>query len=102
MAVLDIRQRTGWLFMGVIVGHILLISAQVNTQRGVPVLEEVAGWGTREIRRLLERHGLVIAEWERVRTDWLTITESATRDASDAAPVEAPDDPPGPRLVVTR
>ena len=68
----------------------------------VPVLEEVAGWGTREIRRLLERHGLVIAEWERVRTDWLTITESATRDASDAAPVEAPDDPPGPRLVVTR
>ena len=68
----------------------------------VPVLEEVAGWGTREIRRLLERHGLVIAEWERVRTDWLTITESATRDASDAAPVETPDDPPGPRLVVTR
>jgi rod shape-determining protein MreC len=41
MAVLDIRQRTGWLFMGVVVGHILLISAQVNTQRGVPMLEEV-------------------------------------------------------------
>ena len=72
----------------------------------VPVLEEVAGWGTREIRRLLERHGLVIAEWERVRTDWLTITESATPDAADGADavpsLDAPAEPPVPRLVVTR
>jgi cell shape-determining protein MreC len=41
MAVLDIRQRTGWLFLAVIVAHIVLISAQVNTKRGVPMLEEV-------------------------------------------------------------
>ncbi len=39
MALLDIRQRTGWLFMAVVVGHILLISTQVSTRRGVPVLE---------------------------------------------------------------
>lgn len=51
MAVLDIRQRTGWLFMGVIVGHILLISAQVNTQRGVPVLEEYTFGTFAEIQR---------------------------------------------------
>jgi rod shape-determining protein MreC len=51
MAVLDIRQRTGWLFMGVIVGHILLISAQVNTRRGVPVLEEVAFGSFAEVQR---------------------------------------------------
>jgi rod shape-determining protein MreC len=51
MAVLDIRQRTGWLFMAVIVGHILLISAQVNTQRGVPVLEEVTFGTFAEIQR---------------------------------------------------
>jgi 2-hydroxy-3-keto-5-methylthiopentenyl-1-phosphate phosphatase len=74
----------------------------------VPVLEEVAGWGTREIRRLFERHGLVIQEWDRVRTDWLTITESATQDAAvelaAAAAASKPDsdDPPGPRLVVAR
>ena len=37
MALLDIRQRTGWLFMAIIVGHIVLISAQVNTRRGVPI-----------------------------------------------------------------
>ena len=51
MAVLDIRQRTGWLFMAVIVGHILLISAQVNTQRGVPLLEEVTFGTFAEVQR---------------------------------------------------
>jgi rod shape-determining protein MreC len=51
MAVLDIRQRTGWLFLAVIVGHILLISAQVNTQRGVPMLEEVTFGTFAEIQR---------------------------------------------------
>ena len=51
MAVLDIRQRTGWLFMAVIVGHVLLISAQVNTQRGVPLLEEVTFGSFAEVQR---------------------------------------------------
>src|SRR5688500_2425358 len=51
MPVLDIRQRTGWLFMGVVVGHILLISAQVNTQRGVPMLEEVTFGTFAEVQR---------------------------------------------------
>ena len=39
MAILDIRQRAGYLFLAVMLGHILLISAQVNTRAGVPVLE---------------------------------------------------------------
>ena len=73
----------------------------------VPVLEEVAGYGTREIRRLFERHGLVIQEWDRVRTDWITITESATREDAVAAALAAESAPatdaePGPRLVVAR
>lgn len=41
MAFLDIRQRSGYLFLAVIVGHILLISAQVNSKSGVPALESV-------------------------------------------------------------
>jgi rod shape-determining protein MreC len=41
MALLDIRQRAGYLFLAVIVGHLLLISAQVSSRRGVPILEEV-------------------------------------------------------------
>lgn len=51
MAVLDIRQRTGWLFMAVIVGQILLISAQVNSERGVPMLEEVTFGTFAEVQR---------------------------------------------------
>lgn len=51
MAVLDIRQRTGWLFFTVIVGHIILISAQVNTRRGVPVLEAVTFGAFAEVQR---------------------------------------------------
>jgi rod shape-determining protein MreC len=38
---LDVRIRTGWLFLAVVVGHIVLISAQVNTQRGMPLFEAV-------------------------------------------------------------
>lgn len=41
MALLDIRQRAGYLFLAVMLGHIILISAQVNSRAGVPVLEEV-------------------------------------------------------------
>lgn len=39
MALLDIRQRAGYLFLTVLLGHIILISAQVNTKGGVPALE---------------------------------------------------------------
>jgi rod shape-determining protein MreC len=38
---LDIRQRTGYLFLAVTVGHVILISAQVQSKTGVPVLGSV-------------------------------------------------------------
>jgi len=43
----------------------------------VPVLEEIAGFGPSQIRSLFEGQGLVIQEWDRVRTDWLTIRDGA-------------------------
>jgi phosphoserine phosphatase len=43
----------------------------------VPVLEETAGYTTAEIRELFEAHGLMIQEWDKVRTDWLTIRDGA-------------------------
>ncbi|HVZ23079.1 MAG TPA: rod shape-determining protein MreC [Vicinamibacterales bacterium] len=52
MPVLDIRQRTGWLFLAVIVGHIILISAQVNSSRGVPLLEDVTFALFAEVQRV--------------------------------------------------
>jgi rod shape-determining protein MreC len=51
MAVLDIRQRAGYLFLAVIFGHILLISAQVNSRTGVPVLEAVTFGIVAEVQR---------------------------------------------------
>jgi phosphoserine phosphatase len=49
----------------------------------VPVLEEIGGYEPSQIRSLFEEHGLLIQEWDRVRTDWLTITEGA-RDLATA------------------
>ncbi len=41
MALLDVRRRSGYLFLTVLLGHVILISAQVNSRSGVPVLEAV-------------------------------------------------------------
>ena len=38
---LDIRQRTGYLFLAVTLGHVILISAQVQSKSGVGVLSSV-------------------------------------------------------------
>ena len=51
MAILDIRQRAGYLLLAVSLGHILLISAQVNSRRGVPVLEAVTFGAFAEAQR---------------------------------------------------
>jgi rod shape-determining protein MreC len=52
MALEDFRQRTGYLFVAVTIAHIILISAQVNTQRGVPVLEAVTFGVFAEVQRV--------------------------------------------------
>ena len=52
MALLDIRQRTGYLFLTVMLGHVILISAQVNTRRGVPVLQVVTFGLFAEVQRV--------------------------------------------------
>jgi rod shape-determining protein MreC len=51
MALVDIRQRSGYLFVGVILAHILLISAQVSSRSGVPVLEAVTFGVFSEVQR---------------------------------------------------
>jgi 2-hydroxy-3-keto-5-methylthiopentenyl-1-phosphate phosphatase len=39
----------------------------------VPILEKVVGWQQPEIREFFESHGLLVQEWAKVRTDWLTL-----------------------------
>lgn len=51
MAILDIRLRAGYLFGAVTIGHIVLISAQVTTDRGVPMLEAVTFGVFAEVQR---------------------------------------------------
>ncbi|HET6959537.1 MAG TPA: rod shape-determining protein MreC [Vicinamibacterales bacterium] len=51
MALVDIRQRSGYLFLVVTLGQILLISAQVNTKSGVPVIERVTFGVFSEVQR---------------------------------------------------
>jgi phosphoserine phosphatase len=56
----------------------------------VPILEEIAGYEPSRIRALFERNGFLIHEWDKVRTDWLTIRESA---AIQADPLDAAGSP---------
>ena len=43
----------------------------------IPVLEDILGYSRNQIRGLFEQHGVLIQEWDRIRTDWLTIREGA-------------------------
>jgi len=52
MAVVDIRQRTGYFFLALIVGHVILISTQVTTRRGVPLLEAAVFGTFAEVQRV--------------------------------------------------
>ncbi len=54
-----------------------------------PILEEVAGWERYRIRSFFEANGMLIQEWERVRTDWLTVrpaVEPPTIESVTAVP----------------
>jgi HAD superfamily phosphoserine phosphatase-like hydrolase len=43
----------------------------------VPILEKIVGWERAPIRQFFESRGLLIQEWDRVRTDWLTLRPAA-------------------------
>jgi phosphoglycolate phosphatase-like HAD superfamily hydrolase len=55
----------------------------------IPVLEDILGYNRNQIRALFERHGVLIQEWDRVRTDWLTIREGAGSILTPASPSSA-------------
>ena len=64
MAVVDIRRRTGYLFLAVIVAHVILISTQVTTRRGVPMLDAAIFGVFAEVQRGAN------AVMTSVRTSW--------------------------------
>jgi hypothetical protein len=48
-----------------------------------PIFEDIVGWDRLRIRNFFESCGMLIQEWERVRTDWLTL-RPAIRDDDQA------------------
>ena len=50
----------------------------------VPILEELLGWNSTRIRALFESRGLLLREWDKVRTDSLTISEAPGSPASES------------------
>jgi rod shape-determining protein MreC len=51
MALVDIGQRPGYLFTALTVVHIVLISVQVNTDRGIPIIEAITFGAFAEVQR---------------------------------------------------
>lgn len=64
MALLDIRQRAGYLFVAVLLGHVILISAQVQSKSGVPLITGVTFGVFAEVQRATS------AAVSRVRDSW--------------------------------
>lgn len=48
----------------------------------IPILEEILGWEASRIRLFLESHGILIREWDKVRTDWVTLSRDLTNPAA--------------------
>src|SRR5437660_837622 len=55
----------------------------------IPILERIVGWRSAEIRDFFESYALRLHEWEKARTDRVTIVGSSMIPAA-AAPKEAP------------
>ena len=51
----------------------------------IPVLEEILGYDSVRIRSFFEARGLQLHEWDKVRTDWLTITGSVSGSLGEPA-----------------
>lgn len=49
-----------------------------------PILEDIVGWDRLRIRGFFESYGMLIQEWERVRTDWLTLRPAASEEVRTA------------------
>jgi 2-hydroxy-3-keto-5-methylthiopentenyl-1-phosphate phosphatase len=47
----------------------------------IPILEDVVGWDQQRIRAFFDRHGFVVSEWDKVRTDSVTLTRATSAAA---------------------
>src|ERR1035438_2618316 len=53
----------------------------------IPILEDILGWNSIRIRAFFESHGFLLQEWDKVRTDSLTISKVSSRASRTATMV---------------
>jgi HAD superfamily phosphoserine phosphatase-like hydrolase len=49
-----------------------------------PILEGIVGWQRPQVREFFEQRGFLIQEWDRVRTEWLTLRSADSARAESA------------------
>jgi phosphoserine phosphatase len=54
----------------------------------LPILEKIVGWNQAQVRDFFESHGLLVQEWARVRTDWLTLRPASRPELAQSAAAE--------------
>jgi HAD superfamily phosphoserine phosphatase-like hydrolase len=52
----------------------------------VPILEDVLGWDSAKIRSYFEAHGFALREWDKVRTDTITLCPTGAQIQMAASP----------------
>jgi HAD superfamily phosphoserine phosphatase-like hydrolase len=87
---LHVNQRDGFTIAVSEARHIAQIAKRTVLSSSalavlVPILEEIAGWDRSRIRAMFEDKGLLIQEWEKVQTDWLTFSNSRATEPLDKA-----------------
>jgi HAD superfamily phosphoserine phosphatase-like hydrolase len=51
----------------------------------IPILEDILGWSSTQIRAFFETHGFLLQEWDKVRTDSLTISKVTSHSHAEAS-----------------
>src|SRR5438270_1324367 len=51
----------------------------------VPILEKILGWERPQIRQFFESYGFLTQEWDKVRTDWLTLRAAKNQGQAAAS-----------------
>jgi len=54
----------------------------------IPILEDILGWNSIRIRALFEEHGFLLQEWDKVRTDSLTIARATDTAAAAGGEIQ--------------
>jgi HAD superfamily phosphoserine phosphatase-like hydrolase len=75
---LDVNARDGFTIAVSETKHVAHIAARTVMSTDalavlVPILEKIVSWNRPQIRQFFESYGFLIHEWDRVRTDWLTL-----------------------------